>query len=288
MHNFKKVKISGVNTYELPTISWEKMKKLFQRLENGETGVRDELIQGNLKLVLSVLKNFANRGENMDDLFQIGCIGLMKAVDNFRLEHSVNFSTYAVPMILGEVKRYLRDNNYVHMSRSLKTNAQKIQNVRDNLLQKNQREPTLNELAAEMGMAPEEIVMAYNAGMEPLSFFEPVFNDSTDPLHIIDILKDEQNEDERWLETIALKEALEKLSPRERYILIARFFQGKTQMEVAEKIGISQAQISRIEKAALRFIRRYYKDQVAPGEKFPGEGLFKGSGSVSKKNEICQ
>lgn len=285
MHNFKKVKISGVNTYDLPTISWVQMKKLFQRLENGETEVREELIKCNLKLVLSVLKNFTNRGENMDDLFQIGCIGLMKAIDNFRLQHSVNFSTYAVPMILGEVKRYLRDNNYIHMSRSLKTTAQKIQNVRDNLMQKNQKEPTLSELASEMGITPEEIVLAYNASMEPLSFFEPVFNDSTDPLHIIDLLKDVQNEDEQWLETIALKEALGKLSPRERYILIARFFQGKTQMEVAQKVGISQAQISRIEKAALRFIRRYYKDQVTPKEQFSRERLTE-SGSVRKENEI--
>lgn len=285
MHNYKKVKISGVNTYDLPTISWEQMKKLFKRLQNGEKEVREEIIKGNLKLVLSVIKNFANRGENMDDLFQIGCIGLMKAVDNFRLEHSVNFSTYAVPMILGEVKRYLRDNNYIHMSRSLKMNAQKIQNIRDNLLQKNQKEPTLNEIAAEMGISPEEIVMAYNATMEPLSFFEPVFNDSTDPLHIIDLLKDEQNEDEKWLETIALKEALGRLSPRERYVLVARFFQGKTQMEVAEKIGISQAQISRIEKAALRFIRQYYKEQLTAGDRFPKE-RFQSSRSVHKGNEI--
>jgi len=261
MYNYKKVVISGVNTYNLPTITWKEMKILFERLADGEREAREELINCNLKLVLSVLKNFTNRGENMDDLFQIGCIGLMKAIDNFKLEHSVNFSTYAVPMILGEVKRYLRDNNYVHMSRSLKTTAQKIQSVRDGLLQKNQKEPTLTELAYEMGITPEEIVLAYNANMDPLSFFEPVFSDSTDPLHIIDLLKDVENDDERWLETIALKEALGKLSPRERYILIARFFQGKTQMEVAEKVGISQAQISRIEKAALRFVRSYYNEQ---------------------------
>lgn len=262
MHNYKKVKVSGVNTYNLPTLSWEEMKKLFQSLENGKKEVREELINCNLKLVLSVLKKFTNRGENMDDLFQIGCIGLMKAVDNFKLKHNVNFSTYAVPMILGEIKRYLRDNNYVHMSRSLKLTAQKIQNAKEMYLQKNQKEPTLTELAAEMGISPEEVVLAYNANMEPLSFFEPVYNDSTDPLHIIDLLKDAKNDEERMLETISLKEALEKLDPRERYILIARFFQGKTQMEVARKVGISQAQISRIEKAALKFIRQHYRGQA--------------------------
>ena len=196
----------------------------------------------------------------MDDLFQIGCIGLMKAVDNFKLEYNVNFSTYAVPMILGEIRRYLRDNNYIHMSRYLKINAQKIQNARELYLQKNQKEPTLSELAEEVGIPPEEIILAYNANMEPLSFFEPVYNDSTDPLHIIDLLKDAENCEERMLETVALKEALEKLEPRERYILIARFFQGKTQTEVARRVGISQAQISRIEKAALKFIRRHYRE----------------------------
>lgn len=281
MYNYKKVVISGVNTYSLPTISWNEMKRLFQRLAHGEKEVREELINCNLKLVLSVLKNFTNRGENMDDLFQIGCIGLMKAIDNFKLEHGVNFSTYAVPMILGEVKRYLRDNNYVHMSRSLKTTAQKIQGVRDNLFQKNQKEPTLTEIASEMGITPEEIVLAYNANMEPLSFFEPVFSDSTDPLHIIDLLKDVDNDDERWLETIALKEALQKLSPRERYILIARFFQGKTQMEVAQRVGISQAQISRIEKSALRFVRSYYNEQGSREEQIDSH-TFAG-GEVSKR-----
>lgn len=262
MRRFKKVEISGVNTYELPTIPWDQMKVLFQRLSNGEKEVREELIKGNLKLVLSVLKNFTNRGENMDDLFQIGSIGLMKAIDNFSLEHGVHFSTYAVPMILGEVRRYLRDNNYIHISRSLKTTAHRIQAARESFLQKNQKEPTLTELSAETDLTPEEIVFAYNANAEPVSFFEPVFKDSTDPLQVIDLLPDDQNEDERWLEKIALQEALGKLEPRERYILIARFFEGKTQTEVAGRVGISQAQISRIEKAALLFIRRYYQGQV--------------------------
>ncbi len=262
MYNYNKVRLSGVNTYNLPTLSWEEMKRLFQELEKGNKEIREKLISCNLKLVLSVLKKFSNRGENMDDLFQIGCVGLMKAVDNFKLEYNVNFSTYAVPMILGEVRRYLRDNNYIHMSRSLKIAAQKIQSARELYLQKNQREPTLSELSAEVGIPPEEIILAYNANTEPLSFFEPVYNDSTDPLHIIDLLKDDENGEERMLETVALKEALAKLEPRERYILIARFFQGKTQMEVARRVGISQAQISRIEKAALKFIRRQYSEQA--------------------------
>ncbi len=256
-----KVEISGVNTYELPTIPWESMKKLFQRLSEGEVEVREELIKGNLKLVLSVLKRFKGRGENVDDLFQIGCIGLIKAVDNFKLEHNVNFSTYAVPMILGEIKRYLRDNNYVHMSRSLKATAQKIQETRDILLQKHRREPTVHELSEEMGITPEEVALAYNANTECVSLFEPVFNDSSDPLQVMDIIKDLRSEDQLWLEQMALKEVLEKLSPRERHIIMERFFRGKTQMEVAEEVGISQAQISRIEKSALRFMRENCADE---------------------------
>jgi RNA polymerase sporulation-specific sigma factor len=266
MQNYGKVEISGVNTYELSTLSWDSMKKLFERFIGGEKEVREELINCNLKLVLSVLKRFRNRGENMDDLFQIGCIGLMKAVDNFKLEHSVNFSTYAVPMILGEIKRYLRDNNYLHMSRSLKVTAQKIQEIREQMLQKNQKEPSITEIAREMGMDIEEIVLAYNVNMDPISLFEPVFSDSTDPLHLLDLIKDMENMDERWLENIALQEALEMLSPREKYIIIARFFQGKTQMEVAGKVGISQAQISRVEKGALRSIRDYYNGKKQESE----------------------
>ena len=279
--HYGKVKISGVQTTDLPTIPWEQMKKLFQRLANGETGVREELIKGNLKLVLSVLKNFANRSENMDDLFQIGCIGLMKGIDNFSLEHGVHFSTYAVPMIVGEIKRYLRDNNYINISRSLKVMGQKIQSVRESFLQKEHKEPTLMELAREMDLTPEEIVFAYNANADPVSFFEPVFKDSTDPLQIIDLLPDMSGEDDSWLEKIALKEALEKLGPRERYIILARFFQGKTQVEVAGKVGISQAQISRIEKAALLFIRKYYQEQEGAVPQEDDRDNFKGREGVS-------
>lgn len=265
MYSYKKVEISGVNTFFLPTLSWERMHTLFEQLADGEVEVREELIKGNLKLVLSVLKRFKNRGENMDDLFQIGCIGLMKAIDNFKLEHNVNFSTYAVPMILGEIKRYLRDNNYLHMSRSMKTTAQKVQEARESLLQKNQKEPTVSELAEAIGASPEEIILACNANLEPLSFFEPVFNDSSDPVQVMDLLSD-QEEDRRCLENIALKEALERLSLRERYVIIERFFRGKTQVEVSEKLGISQAQISRIEKNALRLLRDYYRDDTRMGK----------------------
>lgn len=277
--HFKKVKISGVQTSELPTIPWERMKKLFQSLADGKTEVRDELVKGNLKLVLSVLKNFNYRNENVDDLFQIGCIGLMKAIDNFSLERGVHFSTYAVPMIIGEIKRYLRDNNYIHISRSLKIMGQKIQGARDNLLQREQKEPTLTELAKEMNLTPEEIVFAYNANADPVSFFEPVFKDSTDPLQIIDLLPDMLHEDNSWLEKIALREALEKLGPRERYIILARFFQGKTQVEVAGQVGISQAQISRIEKAALLFIRKYYQEQESTKQQEEGHNNSVAEGS---------
>ncbi|MEW5919479.1 MAG: RNA polymerase sporulation sigma factor SigG [Bacillota bacterium] len=262
MKGYNKVEISGVNSFELPVLSAEEMRCLFRRLQAGETAIRETIIQGNLKLVLSVLQRFKNRGENMDDLFQIGCIGLMKAVDNFSLDHNVQFSTYAVPMILGEIKRCLRDNNYIHMSRSLKATAQKLQEIRELLLQKYEREPSVAEIASEMQISPEEVVLAVNAGQEPVSIFEPVFNDSSDPVNLMELLTDMENGDEHWLENIEMREALEKLALREKYIIIARFFQGKTQEEVARCLGISQAQISRIEKAALGRLRRYYTGQA--------------------------
>lgn len=262
MYGFKKVEISGVNSFELPVLTAGEMRELFRKMHSGETDSRGKIIQGNLKLVLSVLQRFKNRGENIDDLFQIGCIGLMKAVDNFSLEHNVQFSTYAVPMILGEIKRYLRDNNYIHMSRSLKTTAQKLQEIRETLLQKYEREPTIAEIAAEMKLTPEDVVLAVNAGLDPISIFEPVYNDSSDPVHLLELLKDMESEDERWLENIELKEALDSLAMREKYIIISRFFKGKTQDEVARSLNISQAQISRIEKAALRQLRKHYTGQA--------------------------
>ncbi len=262
MKGYPKVKISGVNSFALPVLSAAEMRSLFVHWQAGNTAAREKIIQGNLKLVLSVLQRFKNRGEDLDDLFQIGCVGLMKAVDNFSLEHNVQFSTYAVPMILGEIKRYLRDNNYLHMSRSLKATAQKVQEMRELLLQKYEREPSVAEIAAEMQLAPEEVALAAGAGLEPVSIFEPVYQDSSDPVVLAELLADQEHGDEQWLENLEIKAALEKLSVREKYIIIARFFQGRTQEEVAVRLGISQAQISRIEKGALARLRHYYGGQV--------------------------
>ena len=261
----KKVNISGVNTYKLPVLSSARMKELFQKLQQGDSEARQELINGNLRLVLSVLQRFKNRGENMDDLFQVGCIGLMKAVDNFSLEHNVHFSTYAVPMIVGEIKRYLRDNSTVRVSRSLKMLAQKAQHVREDLTRKLLREPTVQEIAQELEVTPEEVVFAYQAVNEPVSLYDPVFSDSTDPVSIMDLVSDQENNADLWVEDITLREALQVLSERERRILESRFFAGQTQTEIALEIGISQAQVSRIEKAALRRVRHYLAGEEGVG-----------------------
>ena len=253
----RKVKISGVNTYQLPVLSNERMRELFQQLRQGKKAARLELINGNMRLVLSVLQRFKNRGENLDDLFQVGCIGLMKAIDNFSLEHNVHFSTYAVPMIIGEIKRHLRDNNTVRVSRSLKMLAQKAQHVREELTRKLLREPTIQEIAQELAVTPEEVVFAYQAINEPVSLHDPVFSDTTDPVYIMDIVSDQRCDADLWVEDITLRQALSILSERERQILEARFFEGRTQTEIAAEIGISQAQVSRIEKAALRRIRHH-------------------------------
>ncbi len=252
-----KVNICGLNTYKLPVLTNTKMRELFRRKLDGDVGARQEIISGNLRLVLSVLQRFKNRGENIDDLFQIGCIGLMKAVDNFELGHNVHFSTYAVPMIIGEIKRHLRDNNAVRVSRSLKVLAHQAQHARDLLIRKLLREPTIGEIAKELGAAPEEIVVAYQACNEPVSLYDPVFNDSVDPVYVMDMVSDTKSCAEAWVEDIVLKQALEILSDRERLILESRFFEGRTQTEIADEIGISQAQVSRIEKAALRQVRNY-------------------------------
>ena len=208
-------------------------------------------------LVLSVLQRFKNRGENLDDLFQVGCIGLMKAVDNFSLEHNVHFSTYAVPMIIGEIKRHLRDNNPIRVSRSLKMVAQKAQQIREALTGKLLREPSVQEIAQELGVTPEELVFAYQASNDPISLHDPVFSDTTDPVYIMDIVSDERSSSELWVEDITLREAMQILTERERRILESRFFEGHTQTEIATEIGISQAQVSRIEKAALRRVRHH-------------------------------
>ncbi|MBC7346099.1 MAG: RNA polymerase sporulation sigma factor SigG [Clostridia bacterium] len=252
-----KVEICGVNTAKLPVLTNEQMRSLFRAMRQGDAGAREELIKGNLRLVLSVIQRFTNRGECVDDLFQVGCIGLMKAIDNFELEQNVRFSTYAVPMIIGEIRRYLRDNNPIRISRSLRDIAYKALQVRDALVSKYGREPTIAEIAEELKTNQEEIVFALDAIQEPVSLFEPIYHDGGDPILVMDQIGDEKNEDGTWLEGIAVREALTKLNERERTILTLRFFDGKTQMEVAEEIGISQAQVSRLEKAALNHMRKH-------------------------------
>jgi RNA polymerase sporulation-specific sigma factor len=252
-----KVEICGVNTSKLPVLKNSVMRELFKKVQEGDFSAREELISGNLRLVLSVIQRFTNRGEYVDDLFQVGCIGLMKAIDNFDLGQNVKFSTYAVPMIIGEIRRYLRDNNPIRVSRSLRDIAYKALQVRDNLVNRNSREPSISEIANELNIPREEIVFALDAIQDPVSLFEPIYHDGGDPIYVMDQIGDEKNTDVNWLETISIKEAMSKLNERERHILTLRFFEGKTQMEVAEEIGISQAQVSRLEKAALHFLRKY-------------------------------
>ncbi|MDI3534304.1 MAG: polymerase sporulation-specific sigma factor [Thermosediminibacterales bacterium] len=252
-----KVEICGVNTSKLPVLSNSKMRELFKQLKEGDETARDKLIKGNLRLVLSVIQRFNNRGEYVDDLFQVGCIGLMKAIDNFDLEQNVKFSTYAVPMIIGEIRRYLRDNNPIRVSRSLRDVAYKALQVRDSLVSKYSREPSVGEISKELNIPREEIVYALDAIQDPISLFEPIYHDGGDPIFVMDQISDEKNQDNNWLEGIAIREALQKLNEREKLILSLRFFEGKTQMEVADEIGISQAQVSRLEKAALRHMRKY-------------------------------
>ncbi len=252
-----KVEICGVNTAELPVLTNEQMRVLFRRMQEGDKSARSELIQGNLRLVLSVIQRFNNRGEPVDDLFQVGCIGLMKAIDNFDLSQNVRFSTYAVPMIVGEIRRYLRDNNPIRVSRSVRDIAYKALQVRDALTHRNSREPTINEIAAEMNLPREEVVFALDAIQEPVSLFEPIYEDGGDPIFVMDQIRDDKDHDGSWLEGMAIREALRRLDKREKLILALRFYEGKTQMEVAEEIGISQAQVSRLEKAALMQLRKY-------------------------------
>ncbi len=252
-----KVEICGVNTSKLPVLSNEEMKELFAQMHAGDKKAREKFIQGNLRLVLSVIKRFNNRGENIDDLFQVGCIGLIKAIDNFDLSHNVRFSTYAVPMIIGEIRRYLRDNNSIRVSRSLRDIAYKALQVRDQLINKNSKEPTVTEIAQELDLPREEVVFALDAIQDPISLFEPIYNDGGDAIYVMDQVSDEKNQDETWLEGIALREAISKLNQREKLILTLRFFEGRTQMEVAEEIGISQAQVSRLEKTALNQMRKH-------------------------------
>ncbi len=253
---FNKVEICGVNTAKLKNLTSERKKELLQLTKQGDETARQELIDGNLRLVLSIIQRFSNRRENMDDLFQVGCIGLIKAIDNFNTELDVKFSTYAVPMIIGEVRRYLRDNNIIRVSRSLRDLAYKSLQAKEELLKKFQREPTIEEIAKEIGEKPEEISKALEAIVEPVSIYEPVYNDGGDSIYVIDQISDRESSDEAWLEDISLKEALKKLSEREKKIINMRFYKGKTQMEIAQEIGISQAQVSRLEKGALEHIKK--------------------------------
>lgn len=251
-----KVEICGVNTAKLKVLKGEETQALLRRVREGDMAAREALIQGNLRLVLSVIQKFTNRGENADDLFQVGCIGLIKAIDNFDVNLNVKFSTYGVPMIVGEIRRYLRDNSSMRVSRSMRDTAYKVLQAKEAYLAKHQKEPTVEEIAQTIGIRREDVVFALDAILEPVSLYEPVYSDSGDAICVIDQVKDNKNTDERWTERIALKEAVGHLTERERKILSMRFFQGKTQMEVSTEIGISQAQVSRLEKNALRQIRK--------------------------------
>ncbi|HCR82858.1 RNA polymerase sporulation sigma factor SigG [Muricomes intestini] len=252
-----KVELCGVNTAKLPLLKEEEKEALFARIKQGDEEAREEYIKGNLRLVLSVIKRFSNSNENADDLFQIGCVGLMKAVDNFDPDRLVKFSTYAVPMIIGEVRRYLRDNNSIRVSRSLRDTAYKAIYAKEGYMKKYLKEPTVQEISEEIGISKEDIVFALDAIQMPMSLHEPVYNEGGDTLYVMDQVSDRKNKEENWVEELSLEAAMERLNERERYIIKLRFFEGKTQMEVAEEIGISQAQVSRLEKNALKIMRQY-------------------------------
>lgn len=252
-----KVEICGVNTSKLPVLSEKQKQELFIKIKEGDERSREEFIYGNLRLVLSILQRFSGRGENMDDLFQIGCVGLIKALDNFDESYGVKFSTYAVPMILGEIRRFLRDDNSIRVSRSLRDIAYRALAVKERLINLNLKEPTLEEIAKELSISQKEVSEALDAIMDPVSLHEPVYHDGGDAIFVMDQIKDDSNTDESWLEDITLKEALKKLPPREQHILDLRFFSGKTQMEIANEIGISQAQVSRLEKNAIKHMKKY-------------------------------
>lgn len=252
-----KVEICGVNTAKLPLLKQQEKERLFTRIKEGDKEAREEYIKGNLRLVLSVIKRFSASNENVDDLFQIGCIGLMKAIDNFDLNLNVKFSTYAVPMITGEIRRFLRDNNAIRVSRSIKDTAYKAIYARESLTRKSMQEPTIAEVAQEIGLSKEEVVYALDAIQSPMSLYEPVYTDSGDTLYVMDQISDRKNREENWVEQLSLSEAMKQLGEREYEIISLRFFEGKTQMEVAEMVGISQAQVSRLEKNALRIMKRF-------------------------------
>lgn len=251
-----KVEICGVNTTKLPTLTAAETDALLHRAKDGDAAAREKLVEGNLRLVLSVIQRFSGRGENADDLFQVGCVGLLKAIDNFDTSQNVRFSTYGVPMIIGEIRRYLRDNSSIRVSRSMRDTAYRVLQAREKLQREQQREPTVEQIARELGIRREEVVFAMDAVCDPVSLFEPIYSDGGDAVCVMDQVRDTKNTDEDWLEQIALKEAMARLSERERQILALRYSDGKTQMEVSSEIGISQAQVSRLEKNAIKSIKK--------------------------------
>jgi RNA polymerase sporulation-specific sigma factor len=256
MHS-SKVEICGVNTAKLPVLKGDEKRLLFERINEGDEEAREQYIFGYLRLVLSIIQRFNNRGETADDIFQVGCIGLIKAIDNFDTGQGVQFSTYAVPMIIGEIRRYLRDNNTIRVSRSLRDTAYRALGVKEKLTTQNAKEPDIEEIAREMELPKEDVQLALDAIQDPVSLFEPVYHDGVDAIFVMDQVSDEKNTDNRWLEDLSLSEALKRLGEREKTIVNMRFYDGKTQMEVADEIGISQAQVSRLEKNALKSMKKY-------------------------------
>ncbi len=254
-----KVEICGVNTSKLPLLTREEKEELFIKIKQGDEEARQKFINGNLRLVLSVIQRFYGRGENADDLFQVGCVGLIKAIDNFDLSQNVQFSTYAVPMIIGEVKRYLRDNNSIRVSRSVRDLAYKAMQFKEKYTRENGKEPTIDMIAKELGVEREDISFSFDAIQDPVSLQEPVYNDGAESIYIMDQVKDSKNTDEAWTETMTIMQIMKKLNDKEKMIITKRFFDGRTQMEVADEIGISQAQVSRLEKNAIEHIKRFYK-----------------------------
>lgn len=252
-----KVEICGVNTSGLPTLSREEKNELFVKIKNGDTDAREQFVNGNLRLVLSVIQRFGNRNENVDDLFQVGCIGLIKAIDNFDLSQNVQFSTYAVPMIIGEIRRYLRDNNPIRVSRSLRDIAYKALRARDELAARNNNDPAIADIARELSLPEEDVMLALEAIQDPISFSDPVYQDGGDAICVADQIRDQSVSEDQWVRTLSIKNAIDHLADRQKSIIRSRFFQGKTQMEVADEIGISQAQVSRLEKTALKQMQKY-------------------------------